>query len=265
MARRFTVNWTAVGRLRVRWKNAKASPRLGRWMGESRSLPGWGRMKPTANGRVDVARGRNRTTGRFVCPTPRTPLVSLAYDAARWGNDLALARAPQPLTPTAVGMKKATACKLGNRSQADRHERSDMEDQYPTGKPTWFGPRGEGILATGLTSGFWAAAIATGLGFKSPILRRNSNGRIGQVCWPAFNRPTASTGGPPNGCPTLPAPSAGPADMGHGVGRSTWRGSRHKTQKTSFHVTQAPRSAPPCCPCGAMKLRGNLWPLAARP
>ena len=60
------------------------------WMGESRSLPGWGRMKPTSGGRVDVARGRSRTTGRFVLPNPKdTLVVSLAYDAAHWGNDLA--------------------------------------------------------------------------------------------------------------------------------------------------------------------------------
>ena len=60
------------------------------WMGESRSLPGWGRMKPTSGGRVDVARGRSRTTGRFVLPNPSdTFIVSLAYDAAHWGNDLA--------------------------------------------------------------------------------------------------------------------------------------------------------------------------------
>ena len=60
------------------------------WMGEGRSLPGWGRMKPTSGGRVDVARGRSRTTGRFALPNHRdTFTVSLAYDAARWGNDLA--------------------------------------------------------------------------------------------------------------------------------------------------------------------------------
>ena len=60
------------------------------WMGASRSLPGWGRMKPTSGGRVDVARGRSRTTGRFVLPNPSdTLMVSLAYDAAHWGNDLA--------------------------------------------------------------------------------------------------------------------------------------------------------------------------------
>ena len=60
------------------------------WMGESRSLPGWGRMKPTSGGRVDVARGRSRTTGRFALPNRRdTFTVSLAYDAAQWGNDLA--------------------------------------------------------------------------------------------------------------------------------------------------------------------------------
>ena len=60
------------------------------WMGEGRSLPGWGRMKPTSGGRVDVARGRSRTTGRFVMPNPKdTLVVSLAYDAAHWGNDLA--------------------------------------------------------------------------------------------------------------------------------------------------------------------------------
>ena len=60
------------------------------WMGEGRSLPGWGRMKPTAGGRVDVARGRSRTTGRFALPNRRDTLtVSLAYDAAQWGNDLA--------------------------------------------------------------------------------------------------------------------------------------------------------------------------------
>ena len=60
------------------------------WMGEGRSLPGWGRIKPTAGGRVDVARGRSRTTGRFTLPNRRDTLtVSLAYDAAQWGNDLA--------------------------------------------------------------------------------------------------------------------------------------------------------------------------------
>ena len=60
------------------------------WMGEGRSLPGWGRMKPTSGGRVDVARGRSRTTGRFALPNRRdTFTVSLAYDAAQWGNDLA--------------------------------------------------------------------------------------------------------------------------------------------------------------------------------
>ena len=60
------------------------------WMGESRSLPGWGRMKPTEGGRVDVARGRSRTTGRFALPNRRdTFTVSVAYDAAQWGNDLA--------------------------------------------------------------------------------------------------------------------------------------------------------------------------------
>ena len=60
------------------------------WMGEGRSLPGWGRMKPTSGGRVDVARGRSRTTGRFALPNHRdTFTVSLAYDAAQWGNDLA--------------------------------------------------------------------------------------------------------------------------------------------------------------------------------
>ena len=60
------------------------------WMVEGRSLPGWGRMKPTSGGRVDVARGRSRTTGRFALPNRRdTFTVSLAYDAAQWGNDLA--------------------------------------------------------------------------------------------------------------------------------------------------------------------------------
>ena len=60
------------------------------WMGEGRSLPGWGRMKPTSGGRVDVARGRSRTTGRFALPNRKdTFTVSLAYDAAQWGNDLA--------------------------------------------------------------------------------------------------------------------------------------------------------------------------------
>ena len=60
------------------------------WMGESRSLPGWGRIKPTAGGRVDVARGRSRTTGRFpLSNRSDTITMSLAYDAAQWGNDLA--------------------------------------------------------------------------------------------------------------------------------------------------------------------------------
>jgi len=80
--------WTIMGSLEEHQGIPTAWER--HWMGEGRSLPGWGRMKPTSGGRVDVARGRSRTTGRFALPNHRdTFTVSLAYDAEQWGNDLA--------------------------------------------------------------------------------------------------------------------------------------------------------------------------------
>ena len=51
--------------------------------------------------------------------------------------------------------------------------------------------------------------------------------------------------------------------LGHGVGHSPWPGSRPKLQAQSFRGTLAPRSAHPCCPCGATKRPGKLRPCGA--
>jgi hypothetical protein len=132
------------------------------WMGESWSLPGWGRMKPTAGGRVDVARGRSRTTGRFVLPNPKdTVVVSLAYDAAHWGNDLAplaLDSRSAPYPHGSLGWVKgdrmqmaATAARLAGRELSALGETGRSYRQTDVVWATWRGRLGNrldlGLLA----------------------------------------------------------------------------------------------------------------------
>ena len=246
VARRFTVNWMAFGRSWARWKSTRGFPPHG-------SGIGWARAEACLMGPHEAYGWRTcgwpeGEVGRPVdLPFPTAEIQPCLRTTPRNGNDSppGFGQPQRTLPHGSLGWVKGdrmqaavTAARLAGNESSAPGETARSYRQTDVG-----GPRG-GILATGLTSGFWAAAIATDLGFKSPILRRNSNGRIGQVCWPAFNRPTVSTGGPPNGCPTLPAPSAGRPHVGHGVGRSPWHGSRPKAQVTSFHVTQAPRSAP---------------------
>ncbi|MGB2040020.1 MAG: hypothetical protein ACPHVG_06920 [Flavobacteriales bacterium] len=120
------------------------------WMGESRSLPGWGRMKPTSGGRVDVARGRSRTTGRFALPNRRdTFTVSLAYDAAQWGNDLAplaLDSRSAPYPHGTLGWKKgdrmtveATAARLAGTELSASGETGRSFRQTDAVWTTWRG------------------------------------------------------------------------------------------------------------------------------
>ena len=64
----------------------QASP----WLPNSRMIPGWGRSKGTAGGRIDAARSRSRIERKF----PLTKLgdslqVLVAYDSEQWGNALA--------------------------------------------------------------------------------------------------------------------------------------------------------------------------------
>ena len=126
------------------------------WMGESRSLPGWGRMKPTAGGRVDVARGRSRTTGRFALPNRRdTFTVSLAYDAAQWGNDLAplaLDRRSAPYPHGTLGWEKgdcmtveATAARLAGTERSALGETGRSYRQTDAVWTTWRGRLGDQI------------------------------------------------------------------------------------------------------------------------
>ena len=132
------------------------------WMGESRSLPGWGRMKPTAGGRVDVARGRSRTTGRFALPNGHDTLtVSLAYDAAQWGNDLAplaLDSRSAPYPHGTLGWRKgdrmevtATAARLAGTELSSLGETGRAYRQTDVVWATWLGRLGDrldlGLLA----------------------------------------------------------------------------------------------------------------------
>ena len=132
------------------------------WMGESRSLPGWGRMKPTAGGRVDVARGRSRTTGRFALPNGQDSLtVSLAYDAAQWGNDLAplaLDSRSAPYPHGTLGWEKedrmqveATAARLAGNELSAMGETGRSYRQTDVVWATWLGRLGDrlnlGLLA----------------------------------------------------------------------------------------------------------------------
>jgi hypothetical protein len=132
------------------------------WMGESWSLPGWGRMKPTAGGRVDVARGRSRTTGRFVLPNPKdTVVVSLAYDAAHWGNDLAPLALNSRSTPYPHGSLgwvkddrmhvRATVARLAGTEKSARGETGISYRQTDVVWATWRGRLGNrldlGLLA----------------------------------------------------------------------------------------------------------------------
>ena len=132
------------------------------WMGESRSLPGWGRMKPTAGGRVDVARGRSRTTGRFALPNGHDTLtVSLAYDAAQWGNDLAplaLDSRSAPYPHGTLGWGKgdrmkvaATAARLAGTELSPLGETGRAYRQTDVVWATWLGRLGDrldlGLLA----------------------------------------------------------------------------------------------------------------------
>ena len=118
------------------------------WMGEGRSLPGWGRMKPTSGGRVDVARGRSRTTGRFVLPNPKdTLVVSLAYDAAHWGNDLAPLALDSRSAPYPHGSLGISIGKYFNVTAASA---------LLSGEERWWAPQ-------------WTA---TNLGFASRMYRR---------------------------------------------------------------------------------------------
>ena len=131
-------------------------------MGESRSLPGWGRMKPTAGGRVDVARGRSRTTGRFALPNGHDTLtVSLAYDAAQWGNDLAplaLDSRSAPYPHGTLGWGKgdrmkvaATAARLAGTELSPLGETGRAYRQTDVVWATWLGRLGDrldlGLLA----------------------------------------------------------------------------------------------------------------------
>ena len=133
------------------------------WMGESWSLPGWGRMKPTAGGRVDVARGRSRTTGRFVLPNPKdTVVVSLAYDAAHWGNDLAplaLNSRSAPYPHGSLGWVKddrmhvrATVARLAGTERSARGETGISYRQTDVVWATWRGRLGN-RLDLGLLGG----------------------------------------------------------------------------------------------------------------
>lgn len=126
------------------------------WMGEGRSLPGWGRMKPTSGGRVDVARGRSRTTGRFALPNRRdTFTVSLAYDAAQWGNDLAplaLDSRSAPYPHGTLGWKKgdrmtveATAARLAGTELSTPGETGRSYRQTDAVWTTWRGRLGDQI------------------------------------------------------------------------------------------------------------------------
>ena len=126
------------------------------WMGEGRSLPGWGRMKPTSGGRVDVARGRSRTTGRFALPNRRdTFTVSLAYDAAQWGNDLAplaLDSRSAPYPHGTLGWKKgdrmtveATAARLAGTELSASGETGRSFRQTDAVWTTWRGRLGDRI------------------------------------------------------------------------------------------------------------------------
>ncbi|MGB1364511.1 MAG: hypothetical protein ACPG56_07785, partial [Flavobacteriales bacterium] len=132
------------------------------WMGEGRSLPGWGRMKPTSGGRVDVARGRSRTTGRFALPSRRdTFTVSLAYDAAQWGNDLAplaLDSRSAPYPHGTLGWNKgdrmtveATAARLAGTELSASGETGRSFRQTDAVWTTWRGRLGDridlGVLA----------------------------------------------------------------------------------------------------------------------
>ena len=133
------------------------------WMGESWSLPGWGRMKPTAGGRVDVARGRSRTTGRFVLPNPKdTVVVSLAYDAAHWGNDLAplaLDRRSAPYPHGSLGWVKGdrmqvavTSARLAGNESSAPGETARSYRQTDVVWATWRGHLGD-RLDLGLLGG----------------------------------------------------------------------------------------------------------------
>ena len=221
------------------------------WMGESRSLPGWGRMKPTAGGRVDVARGRSRTTGRFALPNRRdTFTVSLAYDAAQWGNDLAplaLDSRSAPYPHGSLGWVKgdrmqveATAARLAGTELSASGETGRSFRQTDAVWTTWRGRLGDRI----------DLGVLGGSHRNRPWLQEpDSAAQFQWSNWASvqgpFNPPTAPTVGPQNGSPTLRAPSAGRAIMGTGVGRSPWRGSRPKAQKTSFQRMRHPtRHAP---------------------
>lgn len=132
------------------------------WMGEGRSLPGWGRMKPTEGGRVDVARGRSRTTGRFALANRRDTLsLSLAYDAAHWGNDLAPLALDSRSTPYphgTLGWRKSDRMKV--EATAARLTGTEISASGETGRSyrqtdmvwaTWRGRLGDqldfGLLA----------------------------------------------------------------------------------------------------------------------
>lgn len=133
------------------------------WMAWSRSLPGWGRMKPTSGGRVDVARGRSRTTGRFAFPNRRdTFTVSLAYDAAHWGNDLAplaLDSRSAPYPHGTLGWGKgdrmtieATAARLAGTERSELGQTGGSYRQIDAVWTTWRGRLGNqlelGLLAS---------------------------------------------------------------------------------------------------------------------
>lgn len=146
--------WTIVGSLEEYQGIPTAWER--HWMGEGRSLPGWGRMKPTSGGRVDVARGRSRTTGRFALPNDRdTFTVSLAYDAAQWGNDLAplaLDRRSAPYPHGTLGWNKgdrmtmeATAARLAGTELSTPGETGRSYRQTDAVWTTWRGRLGDQI------------------------------------------------------------------------------------------------------------------------
>ena len=214
---------------------------------------------------MDVARGRSRTTGRFVLPNPKdTLVVSLARHAV--GNDLApwlwTAGAPAPWQ---LGMGEddqmhaiATVAGWPAPKSAPLERPGD-----PAGKPTWCGPRGAGVLAIRIDLGVLGGSHRNRPWLQESDSAAQFHGQIGQACGRVRNRPTAPTVGRRSGCRTSPAPSVGPASMGHGVGHSPWPGSRPKLQAQSFRGTLAPRSAHPCCPCGATKRPGKLRPCGA--
>ena len=152
--------WTIMGSLEEYQGIPNAWER--HWMGEGRSLPGWGRMKPTSGGRVDVARGRSRTTGRFALPNHRdTFTLSLAYDAAQWGNDLAplaLDSRSAPYPHGTLGWNKgdrmtveATAARLAGTERSASGETGRYFRQTDAVWTMWHGRLGDqidlGVLA----------------------------------------------------------------------------------------------------------------------